>query len=84
MGSSTVAQAKLGSNEAKSTEWIQMILQDGLRRGAVEHQSDSSHWWSTRSIHGEPLMNGFQLNEEVLHIMCEVQNDDFDFGVFGA
>ena len=41
MGSSTVAQAKLGSNEAKSTEWIQMILQDGLRRGAVEHQSDS-------------------------------------------
>ena len=29
-------------------------------------------------------MNGFQLNEEVLHIMCEVQNDDFDFGVFGA
>lgn len=54
MGSRTVAQAKLGSDEARSTEWIQMILRDGLRRGAVEHQSDSSHWWSTtRSIHGE-------------------------------
>lgn len=54
MGPRRVAQAKLGSNKARSTKWIQMIPWDGLGRGAVEHLSDSSHGWGTTgSIHGE-------------------------------